>query len=299
MPARITSGAEMALRRKPLRLGIFGGPKTVKTPTAFAYLQYLIEYVNPDARAAYMASDPGSEALPSIPQSLADHVDVFEPAYMLEKDYHPYNDAFLFALKNWKQDPNMMLMIWDTFTTTLQDIMQHNADTGAFAGKDGNKHRQIGTPGTAARMALGELQDYNPMIGIGTRLTRLCFEQNLDFIQIMHARHFQDVDKISRIGPAATGTQLVERLAGMHNGLIFTEKKMTPKGTHLFLHTESDGITMAGIRHRTIDGSPKNPIPTVEIAGKSEEDLVKFWDLFCTKFDFTTTVPEKEMARNE
>ena len=283
----------------PKRLFLYGPPKTVKTPLALALGAYL-RSINPKSKTLYIAADRASEDLPSIPDrnwlaANGGFITVWKPGSMLEEGYNPYQDAFQIAMTDWKKnDPDIELIVYDTFTTDIERILQYCADSEFFANQKGeSKHVTFGDPtlrkGHPGRLNIPVMGDYMGTGAIAKRLTDLMGAQNCHVILIAHEESFEDAKGISRIGPAFVGKALTGKLPGYLTGILYTEKTpSTDKTTGKLvpaLHVCSDpgdDAHIAGVRHGTVQGRPVNPIGRVKVG----DDLTSYWKLF-----FTTLFP--------
>lgn len=271
------------------RLILYGAPKSVKTPFAFAFGAYL-RSLNPNSITLYIAADPGSEDLPSLPDpSWREFIKVWKFGSPLEPGYDPYKDAIQAAMMDWKKiDPNIELVIWDTFAITMEHILQYVADKEWFASaKSGDKHITFGDPtlpkGHMARLNIPVPGDYNGVNGIAKRLFQLLCNQPVHVIGISHEQDIKDEKGIKRIGPSFVGQALTAKLPGWMTGLIYTDKRgeIDPKTgkvvpTLYVCSDPHDDVHIAGVRHEAINGDPRNPIPTVKVGA----DLTKYWKLF-------------------
>lgn len=297
MPAQFYEVPNQAAAYK--RLILYGSPKSVKTPLALAYGAYL-RSKNPNSKTLYVASDRGSEDLPSLPdRSWRDFIKVWTPGSPLEADYDPRAEAVRIAMGDWKKhDPNFDLLIWDTFSTDCARILQYIANMEWFASaKTGDKHVTIGDPtlpkNHPARLNIPVQGDFNAMQGITWGLVDALACQKMHVILICHEEEIKDQKGVKKIGPSFVGKALTSKLPGILTGILYTEKTGVPnmdKGGKLesTLHVYSDpgdDMHMAGIRHEPVNGSPLNPIPKVKVGA----DLVKYWELF-----FNTLFPTNE-----
>lgn len=293
MPAGFYKPSSGAAPHK--RFIIYGTPKSVKTPLAFAYGAYLRSQ-DPTARALYIAADTGSEDLPSLPvPEWAEWLDVWRMGKPIDKDpttgkstYDPYRDAIVAASTNWREkDPNYKLLIWDTLSMSCEEILQFIADMEFFAGAQGSKHITFGDPslpkGHPAKLNIPLPGDYNGINGIAKRLVNCLVAQNMHVVAVCHEQEITDERGIKRIGPSFVGKALTGKLPGWLTGVLYTEKvgeidaktgKLVP--TLYVCSDPADDLHIAGIRHKAINGDPRNPIGKVKVGA----DLTKYWAKF-------------------
>lgn len=271
---------------------VMGPPKTVKTPLTLAVSQVMGETI-------YIAADPGSEFLPSIPDTWAKDIRVVKPGPCTAcngvgctecggKPYDPMSEALNLAVYPWKKDfPNAQNLVWDSGSHTMEEILQYVADQEFFSSaKTGDKHVTVGEPGSPAHMNIPVRGDYLAMKGICERWTRLLFRQPLNLFVITHV----DIDDKGgqagvRGGPALVGKAMIQDFPRYFNAVLRTHKEMMPNPDGvarpvLFVYTEGDNFWIGGVRHKPGETTAKNPIPVVQVG----EDLPAFWRLFNDKF---------------
>lgn len=271
------------------RFFLYGPPKAVKTPLALAYGAYL-RSLNPKSKTIYIAADPGSEDLPSIPNpEWRNWIVPYTFGSPLEKEYDPYKDAIQASMLDWhKHEPDSELLIWDTFAFSMEQILQYVADKEFFAPQKGeSKHVTFGDPtlpkGHPARLNIPVMGDFNGINGIAKRLLAMLIAQPMHVLIITHEQDIKDEKGIKRIGPSFVGQALTSKLPGWMTGLIYTDKRgeIDPKTGKvvpaLYVCSDPhDDVHIAGIRHEPVNGDPRNPIGTVKVG----TDLVKYWELF-------------------
>lgn len=291
---------------------IYGNPKSVKTPLALAYGAYL-RSLNPKSITLYVAADRGSEDLPSCPdpswkEENGGFIRVWCPGSPLDPGYDPYREAIQLSMTNWKDpnakindvsvgDPNIELIVWDTFSEDMERILQYVADKEYFSStKTGDKHITFGDPtlpkGHPARMNIPLPADYNGVGGIAKRIVDGVCAQDCHVLLLSWEEEIKDKLGVKRVGPAFVGKALTGKLPGKLTGVIYTEKfgeiddKTGKLKSQLYVCSDpGDDMHIAGVRHESIDGDPKNPIPRVKVGS----DLVAYWKLF-----FETLFPMKE-----
>lgn len=287
------------------RFFLYGPPKAVKTPLALAYGAYL-RSLDPTAETIYIAADRGSETIPSIPDpKWREWIHVWKMSTPLDKDFDPYKDAIQAAMMPWQQHvPNAKLLIWDTFSMTMEEILQHVADKEFFSSAtSGSKHITFGDPtlpkGHMARLNIPQPGDYNGVNGIAKRVLNMLCSQPMHVICITHEQEIKDEKGVKRLGPSFVGSALTSKLPGWMTGLLYTDKRgvVDPKTGKLVptLYVCSDphdDLHIAGIRHEPINGDPRNPIGTVQVG----MDLTAYWKKFSETL-FPNEIPSTAGAK--
>jgi hypothetical protein len=270
-----------------------GPPKTVKSPLAAAVAEIY-------GKGIYIAADEGSEFLPSIPEKHAKNLTVVKPGPHFEcagegcdgcgnRKYDRLEELMDLAGRNWKKELGADFLIWDSFSTTCEDLLQTIADSEFFSTAKGtDKHITIGEPGTASSFNLPMPGDYLSMQGIVANWRRLIFRQPIHLFVITHV----DTDdkpgagKRTRGGPSLVGKALIQDFPTHFNAVLRTNKTMVPgpdgnQMAQLTVYTEGDDFWIGGFRHKPSEDTPRNPIPVVEVG----KDLAAFWRLFNKTFE--------------
>jgi len=257
-----------------------GEPKTGKTRTATSipWGDYWGE------EAMYVAIDEGSDDLErsSVLVANRDRLNIIRPAGTLKKvkqkdgteievfQYDPHKESFAIASRNWKKEfPKAGVLIWDTMTTTAQDILRAYADSGAFQGSKGDQHISVGEAGTPDYVANPMPGDYSLAQQATLKLLGFLFKQPMHVIVLFHIASLEaDGGQVLNFGPATVGQAAIRQVAGKFDNLlrtdvreVLTNDKPPKKDTQYILHTQRKGLYLGGIR----TGHAKNPVPEIVI----------------------------------
>lgn len=254
----------------PERILIYGDPKTGKSRLSTSL---------PDSfgNIGYFAADPGSESLNSILGAYRSRITVIKPGPAAPTDkYDPDQDAFAFALHDWRSE-GMGTLVWDTLTATSLEILNHLADSGAFSEK---RHISIGNPKLPQNIPMQG--DYMAAQNRISRLVEFLFRQPLHLIVICHATYDETRDgQAPEFGPATTGKATVRTFPGKFDSVLHIARKVTPAANNASVSkytvfTERHSIYSAGVRSSLLT----NPMPIVEL----DPDPVSFWHRFLSSF---------------
>jgi len=259
------------------RIAVYGLPKSGKTRTVTA----LPWGGNWGGRAIYVASDPGSEELGSILPHNREHLILVKPEAKNvggKLIYDPLTEGVAIATKDWKKDfPDVGTIIWDTMTTTSQELLAAYADSGQFS----DKHVTFGQPGTATYHAAPMEGDFGAAQRSTMFILKYLFRQPLNLIVVFHEDWVQpnEKDVVGAVygGPTIVGKAGIKAIAAMFDNLFrFSAKDKIEPGnkvvTEYLVHTRHSGPWMAGFRNP----NEVNPIPRVTLS----PDPVNFWKAF-------------------
>lgn len=266
MPQVITSPEQA-----PLRVGIYGEPKTGKSWLSLA----LPNRGRWAGRTIFVAAEPESEI-----HALADPRNIVVKPIVAPK-YDPYTEFTAIASKDWKAEyPDAANMVWDTMTWTAREYLSQIADSGNFS----EKHISIGKAGTASYLALPMEGDFGGAQGMMLQTLRHLFRQPLNVLVLFHGDLFEPKSADSGIirgGPASIGKAAITSIAGMFSNLFRTEcRERTVPGTppkrvtEYVVHTAKKGVWMAGIR---LKPGVVNPIPEIIVPADNPTIV---WDKF-------------------
>lgn len=284
-----------------------GPPKTVKTPLAAAVAEIY-------GKGVYIAADEGSEFLPSIPDKHADLLTVIKPGPCVEckgvggtgckkcddRKYDLLEETRNLAGFDYKRVYGANFLIWDSFSTTCEDLLQEVANQEFFSSaKSGDKHVTIGEPGTAAAFNLPLPGDYLAMQSIVANWRRLIFRQPLHIFIITHVETDDKPGpgKRTRGGPSLVGKALIQDFPTHFNAVLRTHKTMEAQTdgsqrAQLYVYTEGDDFWIGGFRHKPTEAGFRNPMPVCAVG----EDLAKFWRTFNRVFANQLNLEPQEVA---
>jgi len=269
---------------------MMGEPKTGKTrlATSIPWGEYWGE------QAAYVATDDGANDLErsSVLVANRDRLAVIRPSFSVKKvktkdgeietlTYDPHTEAFAIASRNWRKDmPECKMLIWDTMSTTAQELLHAYADNGVFQGEKGDKHITVGTVGQPDFVANPMMGDYSMAQNAVHKLLGFLFKQPMHVIVLFHVASLEtEGGQILAFGPATVGQAAVRAVAARFDILlrtdvqeVLTHDKPPKKDMKYILHTQRKGLYLGGIR----TGLAKNPIPTIAIP---EERPQEAWEM--------------------
>jgi hypothetical protein len=272
------------------RIAVYGLPKSGKTRavTALPWGEHWGE------RALYVAADPGSEELGSVLRNNREHLILVKPEPKSvggKLIYDPLTESVAIATKNWKEEyPGVGTIIWDTMTTTSQELLAAYADSGQFS----DKHVTFGQPGTAAYHAAPMEGDFGAAQRSTMFILKYLFRQPLNLIVVFHEDWVQpnEKDVLGAVygGPTIVGKAGIKTIAAMFDNLFrFSAKDKVEQGnktvTEYAVHTRHSGPWMAGFRNP----HENNPIPKVPL----KPDPINFWKAFDEAVEVMSATPEK------
>jgi hypothetical protein len=191
--------------------------------------------------------------------------------------YDPLTEAVAIATRNWKDEfPGVGTIIWDTMTTTSQDLLSAYADSGQFS----DKHVTFGQPGTSTYHAAPMEGDFGAAQRSTMFILKYLFRQPLNLIVVFHEDWVQPDEKnvLGAVygGPTIVGKAAIKQIAAMFDNLFrVSAKDVQEQGktvTQYRIHTRHSGPWMAGFRNPL----EINPIPMV----KMNPDPINFWNAF-------------------
>lgn len=258
------------------RYGIYADPKDGKTRlgTSLPYGQY-----SWGKKAVYVAVDPGASDLErsSILEEYRDNLVIasFESDTKDGKLVRPnvLEEAVEAATKDWRSvDSDIGTIIWDTMTTTSQDLLMAIAPMGLY----GN-NISLGIKGTASYIAQPQMGDFGAAQRSTMRIIDFLFAQPLNVVVLFHAILTDPADGEVVGGPATVGKAAIRPIAGLFDNLFHLGWDKTRVGTvtppkynkQRVVWTEAHGVWMAGMRSK----HKSNPCPKVVL----EENPVNFW----------------------
>lgn len=272
----VTDTSGLSNRR---RIALYGEPKFGKTrlATSLPWGDHWGE------RAVYVGWDEGAAELASVlPANRERLIQVYpEPVEKKNRDgsttlvLDPHKEAIQIASRNWKKDyPEVGTIIWDTMTSTSQDLLSAYADTGAFS-EDG--HVSVGEKGTPTYMAQAMQGDYGLAQRATLHILKFLFNQPLNVIVLFHVGETEGNSGRMVIGPATVGRAGIEPVSQRFDNLFRVEARETmgkdkdprKKQLQFYCITQRKGLYLGGLR------SPhkENPMPEVLL----EPDPINFW----------------------
>lgn len=260
------------------RIAVYGLPKSGKTRAVTALPWGRGSW---GARAIYIAADPGSEELGSVLPLNREHIILVKPEPKNvggKLIYDPLTEAVAIATRNWKEDfPDVGTLIWDTATTTSQELLAAYADSGQFS----DKHVTFGQPGTLTYHAAPMEGDFGAAQRSTMFILKYLFRQPLNLIVVFHEDWVQPNEKevLGAVygGPTIVGKAGIKTIAAMFDNLFrFSAKDKIEAGNKVVaeyaVHTRHSGPWMAGFRNP----NETNPIPKVVL----NPDPINFWLAF-------------------
>lgn len=257
-----------------IRAGIYAEPKCGKTRLATS-LPWGERW---GTKALYVAADMDSENLGSVLLHNREHLVTEKPTYDKSKGRTPHTEAFRIASTDWASK-GYQTLIWDTGSTTAEELLHYYADSGVFQGDKGDKHISVGD--AHSYMAQPLQGDYAVAQGAVARVLRMLFQQRMNVIVLFH-QDSTEAEGLGTYGPKTVGRSTIRTVAGMFDNLLRIEVKDRAVQTRAgvapqivqdyIVHTARQGRFMAGVRIPHVD----NPYPQIVM----EKDPINVWRTF-------------------
>ena len=237
------------------RFGLYGPPKIGKTRLVTS-LPWGSEF-GWGNKAAYVAWDPGSDDWEMSPVLISDREHLImakpEPEEVRGKLLlDPYETAIELACMDWRKvDPEIETLIWDTMTSTSENMR----DAVAQEGRYGNSIT-FGKSGTKSHLVHAQQGDYGAAQMMTQHIIDFLFDQPLNIIVLFHQKA-TDPDDIEQVGgPATVGKAGIVPMAKRFDNLLRIAPERTRIGegsppkyeTRRVVYTEPHGVWLAGMR---------------------------------------------------
>ncbi len=260
---RILKPADIAATQKE-RIIIYGRAGIGKTRLALSCPK---EW----GKIVYYAADMNSELLHSISASKRERV-----IPVLPEGDDPTALFMQFAMTDWKRvDPEIGVVVVDTYTKVALDAIRHSANTGAVTAE---KHFVVGDPANGGQV-LPNRGDYMAIDSLSRGFLDMIFtrQKGMHIIFLCH----EDVKIVENVhavgGPAHPGRAMTEYLPAQFSTVIRLIREQTlvpgadaPEDVVIAI-TENDGKFIAKIR--TSNEAGANPLARVFL----DRDPSPYW----------------------
>lgn len=281
MPRKITAATTYE------RICIYGGPKSGKSRLA-ATLARMERF---GGTIAYVCADPPADALASVLPIDRPNLVVYEPRsedptkqVLGLGGYNPLIEASTLATKNWKkEDPEINTLVWDTMTSTGEDILSFVALTEQAPADSSEGRITFGKKGNNSYVVSPSRSDYGHGQFLIKSILRHLFGQHLHIVCLFHENYKEPKNPAEGTGtiggPACCGSALIDKITGWFTSTIRLEPRartIKKDGKQIkemvrIARTNNHGIWRCGVR-----GPRPEPMPNVAL----NPDPINFWESY-------------------